>query len=238
MKISKKWAIAVVAGVLVPASIWAATQSFFPSFNSPSTLINCAAGNSCAINVAASVSPSIGQDAASQGQTFGATPADQVTTWTGGHFTGDLTVDGTSTLTGAVTLGGSLTSSSGANFVPFFLVSMTNGTTTPCAIQNTSGNTRTVLAASYKYSSTTAVGVVNVTAGTSTDAFTTSTTPFVAAALTTVAGRDIITTTSTFNTLSGTTSSTIAYSPWRANEWMVWKSTSTTNAGNCYVEYY
>lgn len=226
MKNKKAWLIAAVAGVLAPLGIWAASAQFL----SPSTAINCAAGNSCSFNIEAPASAPAAPVAADQN--FGAS-ADVTTNWTAGAFSSDLSVGGQLGVTGTTTFTGGVFNQFGARFSPFYAVTMTSGTTTPCAVQNTAGVTRTVFATSYKYTSTTSAGTFFVQAGTSTSAFAAPTTPFVAAAVTTINGRDVITTTST--QMGG---STAVYAPWRANEWLVWQSSTTSNAGTCYVEYY
>lgn len=177
-------------------------------------------------------------------RSFGATPTDQITNWTGGAFSGDLTVGGTLGVTGATTLSSTLnvtatTTLAGAvvisgaisgNVPNTSIITQSNATTTPCAVQNTSGSTRTLLAIGVKESSTPGAGAIGLNVGTSTTAFVTSTSPFINnGVFANSASQEVISTTSSLMT---------AYAPWKNNEWLVWKTVSSTNAGNCEALYY
>lgn len=159
---------------------------------------------------------------------FGAS-ANGTTAWSSdGSFSGDLAVGGALTVTGATTLTGAVS----GNFPNTSVITMTSGTTTPCAVRNTSGSTRTLVAIGTTERGTTAsLGAIRFTAGTGTTAFATSYyTKFLNGALNTkVSGVDTITTTSTLMS---------AYSPWRNNEWLVFYSATTVHAGTCRVVYY
>ena len=161
---------------------------------------------------------------------FGASP-NGVTAWSSdGSFSGDLAVGGTLTVTGATTLTGSVS----GNVPNTAVVTMTSGTTTPCAIQNTSGVTRTLVAIGATERGTAAsLGAIRFTAGTGTTAYkapTTFYTKFLNGALNTkISGVDTLTTTSTLMS---------AYSPWKANEYLIWYSATTVHAGTCRALYY
>ncbi len=141
----------------------------------------------------------------------------------------DLTVAGLTTLTGTSSLGmiqiggGTFGSLSGT-----VSSTMTNATTT-CAIQNTSGRTRTLTDISVMFASTTSVGTIYVAAGTSSAQYVTSTSPLVNANIAAMAGQDVISTTSSVQT---------AYAPWRPNEWLNYKIGTTTANGTCRASFY
>lgn len=160
---------------------------------------------------------------------LGASAAQDFTNLTALALSGDLSVGGTSTFSGGLSVGGSIINAVGAYAVFHSSSTQATATSTPCAIQNTSGRTRTILDISYMYVSTTSPGTFGVNAGTSTTAFVTSTSPLISSTITSQNGTDVISTTATVQTV---------YAPWRKNEWLVFKSSTTTNAGNCYALYY
>lgn len=159
---------------------------------------------------------------------FGASP-NGTTAWSSdGSFSGDLAVGGALTVTGVTTLTGAVS----GNVPNTSVITMTSGTTTPCAVRNTSGSTRTLIAIGTTERGTAAsLGAIRFTAGTGTTAFATSYyTKFLGGALNTkINGVDTITTTSTLMS---------AYSPWRNNEWLIFYSATTVHAGTCRVVYY
>lgn len=150
-------------------------------------------------------------------KTFGATSTHTIG--------GDLVVSGAMTVTGTSTLGlitGNVPNTS--------VVTMTSGTTTPCATQNTSGNTLTLVAIGVLETATPGGGTVGLSVGTSTTAFVTSTSPLVS--------NSTFSNSSSLNIISTTSSLQTTYAPWQNNEWLVWKTTTSTNAGTCRVLYY
>lgn len=160
-------------------------------------------------------------------QKFGATSINQITNWVGGSFSGDLSVGGNLTLSETA-----LSDNSGA-VVPqkSAVITMTSGTTTPCAIKNNSGVTRTLTTIGVTERGTAAsLGAIRFTAGTGTTAFKTSFyTKFLGAAITKVNGADVISTTSTLMS---------AYGPWRTGENIVFYSATTVHSGTCRVAWY
>jgi hypothetical protein len=219
MKISKNWVIAVLAGVLVPAGIWAATavsQMVAPA-------VTCESGSVCNNYIAT----------APQGeQAFGTASVDNTTVWAAGEFTDDLAVDGAltvtgaSTLTGAVAVTGALTSTSIPNKA---VVTMTNATTTPCAVRNTSGVSRVITAIGVKETAGPSVGSVTIDAGIATTAFADPNPDLVQGVLTRSATLDVISTTSTVMS---------AYQVWKNNDWLTFKSATSVHSGTCLVQYY
>lgn len=161
-------------------------------------------------------------------QTFGATPSEQITNWIGGAFSGDLSVGGDLSLTET-----SISNNSKV-VVPAkaLVVTATTATTTPCAVLNSSGATRTLIDIGVTEKGTSAsLGAVRFTAGTGTTPYkTTYYTKFLNGALNTkVSGVDSITTTSSLMS---------AYSPWRTGEYLVFYSATTVHAGTCRVAWY
>jgi hypothetical protein len=162
-----------------------------------------------------------------QDRSFGATPASQTTNWTGGSFSGDLSVGGALSITGTTTFTGDT-----AGAVKAVVGSMSSSaTTTACDFVNTSAINRVVLSAGVVDRGTAAsLGSVAWVAGTSTYAgvMPVTTGKVVNTALTRANGVDAITTTSTLQT---------AYSTWNTGEHFVVISSTTTNAGTCRLTY-
>lgn len=132
----------------------------------------------------------------------------------------------------AATVGvGVFTTSITGNVPNTAIVAMTTATTTPCAIQNTSGSDRIILAIGVEETGTAAsVGVITAVAGTGTTAFSdASHTKFVNSIITKISGKLVPSTTSTVQTAHGV---------WGNNEWLTFKSNSTTHSGQCRVLYY
>lgn len=178
------------------------------------------------VNVPVSVAPQgtpVVVSSPSEQQSFGASTPDQTTNWTAGSFSGDLTVGGTSTFAGTSTFTNIL-----GNVPNKVAVTMTNATTTPCAIQNTSGVTRTLIATSVLYPVSVSPGVTTVTAGTTSTAFGTPTTLLINSAVTVSASVPVISTTSTLQT---------AYATWPTGTYLVWQTSTTTNTGTCSASY-
>lgn len=231
----KSWLIAVASGVLVPFALWAANTQFSVS---PSTIINCEAGGGCQITIAggqASVASPEAPDAA-DGTFGGTTGLDSL------RLKGDLTVDGASTLTGAVSIAGATTFSSSLAVTGAITnaagtivnaVSSTfssSATSTVCAIQNTSGRTLTLLDANVIVPPTNSTGTVTFFAGTSTTPYASTTNALISASL----DQGWIARVNPTSTLQTFTS------PWGNNEYLVFKTTSTTNVGGgtCRASYY
>lgn len=104
-------------------------------------------------------------------------------------------------------------------------VTMTTATTTPCAIQNTTGSDRILAAVSGVWTSTAGAGTVGLQVGTSTNQYTAGTPKLISnAAFANSASVDVVATTSTLQS---------AYAIWGASEWLVWNTTTSTNAGVC-----
>lgn len=155
------------------------------------------------------------------------------------YLRGTLTVDGAQTLTGATTHGGA-TSFAGAttfsatstfsgdvlgNVARKFNVTMSSATTTPCAVQNTTGASMFLTSIGVIETAYAGAGTVGLTAGTSTSAFVTSTSPFISnLGFANRASEDVVSTTSTLQS---------AYAILKSGEWLVWKTTTSTNAGKC-----
>jgi hypothetical protein len=207
---NKKILVATIClAVAIPGALWA------KSLIGPS-VVNCEAGGSCNISIQQAANPA-GSD------TLGASQTQDFTNLTALALSGDLSVGGTTTFTGAVS------NSFGSNVQFYVSSTMSNGTSTPCAIQNLSGRTRSINSLNFVYVSTTSIGSFGATVGTSTNAFptTTSTSPLISTVLTTQQ-QDVISTTSSVQTV---------YAPWRQNEWLVFRTNTTTNVGQCYVEF-
>jgi len=104
-------------------------------------------------------------------------------------------------------------------------VTMTTATTTPCAIQNTTGSDRILAAISGVWTSTAGAGTVGLSVGTSTNQYTAGTPKLISnATFANSASADVVSTTSTLQS---------AYAIWQASEWLVWNTTTSTNAGTC-----
>ncbi len=147
-------------------------------------------------------------------------------------LSGDLSVGGNQTVTGNVTVTGTSTFSGGiAGNVPArAVVTMTTATTTPCAVQNTSGSDRTLVAIGVNETAYVGAGTVGLVAGTSTSAFAAPNLPLISnSSFANLASKNSISTTSTLMT---------AYTRWAANDWLVWQTVTTTNAGFCQALYY
>lgn len=150
---------------------------------------------------------------------------------------GTLTVDGATTLSGNVTQSGSLTVTGtstlsgnvgGAKKTVVTTMS-SSATTTACAMLNSSGSSR-IVTNSFEVDRGTAasLGAIQWKSGTSTSPGVSPTVSVVNSTLTRVSGLDIITTTSTAQTLGIL---------WRSGEYWVDISSTTTNAGTCRLEY-
>jgi hypothetical protein len=127
----------------------------------------------------------------------------------------DLVVGGDLTVTGTVS----------ADVLPTrSAIAMTTATTTPCAIQNT-GDDRVLLGVSGIWSAAAGAGTVGLQVGTSTNQYTAGTGKLISnAAFANQSGQAVIATTSTLSS---------AYGIWKTNEWLVWNTVTTTNAGVC-----
>lgn len=133
----------------------------------------------------------------------------------------DLTVGDQLSVAGTSTFSGNISGS--VAFRP--TVSMTTATTTPCAIQNTLGSDRTLAAIGGVWTAYAGAGTVGLTVGTSTSRYVTSTSPLINnLAFANSASQSVIATTSTLQS---------AYAIWKSGEWLVWKTTTSTNAGTC-----
>lgn len=133
----------------------------------------------------------------------------------------DVSIGGDTTFTGTSTFSGNVSGS--VAFRP--TVSMTTATTTPCAIQNTLGSDRTLAAIGGVWTAYTGAGTVGLTVGTSTSRYVTSTSPLINnLAFANSASQSVIATTSTLQS---------AYAIWKSGEWLVWKTSTSTNAGTC-----
>lgn len=138
-------------------------------------------------------------------------------------FGGDLTVTGTSTFTGSsFTINARAMTSNVVNKIE---INQTNGTTTPCAVQNTSGASHIILVPDFVVTSSTSAGVVGLNMGTSTDAFTTSTSPVYNNAGFARSGVKSTTNMTSTNQGGGII--------WEAGDWFVWKTATSVNSGEC-----
>lgn len=214
MEDNKKFSLVSVAAVVGVVAV-AAVALF--SVTRPSISVNVAGGNTPPITVGASEAPS-GE------QKFGTATADNTTNWIAGSFSDDLSVGGNLTVAGTSTFSGNVSG------VPKSLsITMTSGTTTPCAVQNTSGVARVLTSVAVVEDAYAGAGTVGLNVGTSTDSGTTSTSALINnAAFANSSAKIVISTTSTLQT---------AYAPWLTGEWMVFKTTTSTNSGTCKVTY-
>lgn len=203
-----------LALVLVPSSILAAQKLIGPA------VVNCEAGNSCAITV--NVPQSQGGEVV-----LGASAAQDFTDLTALHLTGDLTASGTMVIAGTSTFSGDLVG------VPAAVKTTmsSSATTTACAILNSSGLNRTVISIGVRDRGTAAsTGAVMWQAGTTTypGIAVAATEKVVNSYVTRVSGVDAFTTTSTAQSTSFI---------WRSGEYLVLVSGTTTNAGDCRAVY-
>lgn len=142
---------------------------------------------------------------------------------------------------GSLTIPGTSTFSSDVSGVPKLLsTAMSTATSTPCAVLNSSGATRVVTSSFAKFTGGSNAGATFLNVGTSSNSGVTGTTPFIYTTLTKIASRDVISSTSTQNATN-----TIAmlnglpgYGEWRNNEYLVWKTATTSNTGTCNVVFY
>ena len=227
----KNKALAILAGVLVPAAfVVAQSQGLLASAG---TTINCMVAGSCNIVLAAPETPLVTED---KGLFGASTRSDEVTRWISGEFTDDLLVSGELDVTGTSTFSGA-TSGVPKSYSATF---STAATTTACTTLNSSGVTRTIIAASVVDRGTaSSLGTIAWRAGTSTasGANGASTPTFlnsVDSVLTRVSGADNITTTSTYMA----TSTNAGYGLWRSGEYFNFISSTTTNAGTCRILFY
>lgn len=115
----------------------------------------------------------------------------------------------------------------------------TDSTTTPAALTMTdTTGTRVIFDTWIVQSTGTSIGNVSYTVGTSTDAYTTSTSPFVQTTLARAAsGREAFTTTSTHTTTSTRNPLFPVHGSWIPGETITVKSSTSVNAGTVCVEY-
>jgi hypothetical protein len=170
----------------------------------------------------------------------------------------NITATGTATLA-TLSASGSLTASSGATFTGnvvnsngfyglFYasstFVTPTTATNTLCAIQNTTGQALRIADVAPIFASTTAakVGSFVINVGTSSNAYVTSTSPFIKTMVTTQNGKAIASTTSTLDVILGWPAGVATdtymgaeFPLWQPLEWMVFKATTTTAPGRCTV---
>lgn len=153
-----------------------------------------------------------------------ATPAEQITSWVGGAFSGDLSVGGTLALTGTSTFSGDVIGSP----VSKTAAMTSSATTTACFITPSISYRRFITAVGVVDRGTAAsIGSVNWTVGTSTATGVAPTgVKLVSNVLTRASGVDVISTTSTVQD---------AYSTVAPGESIIFQSSTTTNAGYCYV---
>jgi len=151
---------------------------------------------------------------------------------------GNLSVGGTATLTGALTVSSLDETLSSGNVVPARAIRATmssSATTTACTILNTSGATKVITGIGViDRGSAVSTGAVVWTAGTSTynganGSSAATYTKFVNTIATRVSGVDTLTTTSTVLGSSG------VYGTWENNVALNFVSGSTTNLGSCWV---
>lgn len=133
----------------------------------------------------------------------------------------DLTVGDQLSVAGTSTFNGNVAGS--VAFRP--VVSMTTATTTPCAIQNTTGSDKVLAAVSGLWTAYAGAGTVGIQVGTSTNQYTAGTPKLVSnAAFSNHASVSVALTTSTLQS---------AYAVWKSGEYIVWNTTTSTNAGTC-----
>lgn len=126
-----------------------------------------------------------------------------------------ISVAGTSTFSGNVA----------GNVPQRSVITMTSATTTPCYVQNTSGSDRILADVSGYWTATAGAGTVGIQVGTSTNQYTAGTPKLISnAVFANNASISSVLTTSTVQT---------AYAIWKANEYLVWNTVTTTNAGTC-----
>lgn len=148
----RTWVIAVMAGVLVPAAIWASTQAFI----SPSTVFNCATGNGCNVTVN-------GVASGEAEPSFGLASQDVTTNWTAGNFSSDLSVGGILSVSGTTIFGGGLTVAGNVTTTALetdrvVTLSSSASSQTLCAIQNNTGADRVLDNTTLVYATSTATG--------------------------------------------------------------------------------
>lgn len=132
-----------------------------------------------------------------------------------------LTVAGAYTQTGTSTFSGGIV----GNVPRRFVQTMTNGTTTPCSYQNTTGSDQILAAVSGIWTSYAGAGTIGLTVGTSTAATVTSTSPLINnLSFANSATKNVTATTSTLMS---------AYARLAAGDFLVWKTVTSTNAGTC-----
>lgn len=135
--------------------------------------------------------------------------------------TDDVTIGGDTSFTGTSTFSGNVSGS--VAFRP--TVTMTTATTTPCAIQNTTGSDRILAAVSGLWTAYAGAGVVGISVGTSTNQYTAGTPKLISdSTFRNHASVSVALTTSTLQS---------AYAVWKSGEYIVWNTTTSTNAGYC-----
>ena len=209
---------------LVAIALVALSALAFISLKSPSVIVT-GGGNSPSVIIP-------GSNGSSEQRYGGTTNLDSL------GLSGDLSVGGASTVTGNQSVAGTLTVTGTSTFsggiagnVPArAVVTMTTATTTPCAVQNTSGIDRTLVAIGVNETAYVGAGTVGLVAGTSTSAFAAPNLPLISnSTFANLASKNAISTTSTLMT---------AYTRWAAGDWLVWQTVTTTNAGFCQALYY
>jgi len=137
------WIVAVVAGILVPAGIWAAVSGF-QAATAP-MVVNCGDGSQCT-NLVGITSGENSEDL------FGAYApiASQTTKWTSGEFTDDLTVDDGVYIGGTLEVVGDIT---GEYFTHISQSAITSVTTTQeiCDMTNSDSTPRRLLDAGAQF---------------------------------------------------------------------------------------
>lgn len=209
---------------LVAIAVVALSALAFISLKSPSVIVT-GGGNTPSI-------VSLGGNSSEEPRYGGTTNLDSL------GLSGDLTVGGSQTVTGNQAVTGNLTVTGTSTFsggiagnVPTRLtVTMTNSTTTPCAIQNTSGSDRTLVAVGVSETAYVGAGVVGLSVGTSTSAFSSGGSPLIA--------HSLFSNSATKNVISTTSTLMDAYANWGSNEWLTFATVTTTNAGSCRVLFY
>jgi len=141
-------------------------------------------------------------------------------------ISGDLNVSGTSTLSGPTVVSDT---SIGTNIPHSVYQTFNSASTTLCAVTNTSGILRRIIAAGVEtyVQPADSAGTILVNMGTSTNAFTTSTSPFVATTIISRTDLSVITSTSTQRTI-----------PWQTGEVVIAKTDTTTQSGVCSILFY
>jgi hypothetical protein len=134
------------------------------------------------------------------------------------------------TITNATTTREYVTNFESPTVPKILTVAFTNATHTPVAIAFPDATgTRLILAAWIEQPTSTSGGAVSYVAGTSTNSFTTSTSPFIAMTLVRAAtGPELTTVTSTMNSTSTFNPLNPQYYPWSAPDTIVVKSNATT----------